>query len=1262
MDPPPPPSSRDEFGIAIVCALPLEYNAVVPLLDEVWDESEVHLGKADGDLNNTYLNGRIGQHNVVLVCLPERMGKASAAIVATDLRHSYRNLSLVLLVGICGGVPNPGNMEILLGDVIISSSVVQYDFGRQYPDGFRRKNGAKDNLNGPCKEIASTLVNLRLDHVREWLSEKTASFLRGLIQQKPKYAYPGAENDRVFQPDYRHKHQNSPTCECQFHVKESDPVCDAAIESSCEELGCDEAYLVQRKRIADRLAAGPEAGDNPPEPAIYIGSVATGDSVMKSGVTRDKIAARENIIAFEMEAAGMWEHLPSLVVKGVCDYSDSHKSKKWQDYAAAAAASTAKAIILRHIPTERPTPAPSEARSAVIPRPVKPQWVVPFAPDPEFVERPDVMGWLDNKFALHGARVALVGLGGMGKSQLAIQFADKVRDKSHVFWLNATSRRSLEQSYRDIAESLGLESPGDNTPLEVILKRVAGWLRREENGLWTVVVDNLDDGSIFDADDPYLARLLPQSRNGFTLITSRTFNMAQQLTGSARNIWSLPPLSEDCALELFRAKLVDECDEEEGRELVRLMDYMPLAISQAAAYINHRASRVSVAEYMEMFKSSEGREKLLSWDDYADLQRYQDASNSILQTWMLTFQQVQEERPSAIDLLSFMSLFSPQEIPEDVTKGYRGERAFPPPTVKEIMDWPNSSLQSLIPSKVRRRGGSVDYGLSCQIWHHYEHHGNASSGDDGVEGSENSEKPEKSRRHRFSSMAKRLFGGSKEETFEFDEWNDDEFSADLDILLGYSLVATTEKKGVLKMHQLVRTCTQDWLAKTGRLDRWRRRFLMIMAISYQPHYAERDLGVHLDDWLVDMDPQDPLTARLWAWLFVRVATRWMSHGQIAASTALFRRILSTADRFLGPEDELALFALDSIARRTVDGGPDYADEAERLARVLAERAAKLPESVAALRYQRCSAEILSRLGKHDEAERVIRAVVDRSLELFEPNSRRILDHRAAHSLVLAEMGRFEEATEIVVQCLEADWEDLPGWAVYLEPPCPSILAGGHRFRCLERVEPLLREIVETAERVMHRYPVFQEGLYATFHESLAGALAGQGKFEEAKEVLRRGMELRAQVFPDSAIPLPPMYASILERQGFYDEAVERQRQTLAFLESKEGRALFPEQERRYQAMMELGALLYVRGEVDEGSDLLWKAYQGRAKDLGETHHEVIKAKSVYENRDVLPRVYQDRLGKPLDDEAARNEKPAKSKVEVTLEVKEVTEVDLDGVE
>lgn len=123
-----PPTDRTGFRIAIVCALPREADAINLLFDRFWDEECDPYGRADGDTNN-YITGQIGQYYVVLVVLLN-MGTNSVVAVTTSLRSSYTGLKLAIIIGICGGVPRIANIDTFLGDVIVSKTIVQYDYGR----------------------------------------------------------------------------------------------------------------------------------------------------------------------------------------------------------------------------------------------------------------------------------------------------------------------------------------------------------------------------------------------------------------------------------------------------------------------------------------------------------------------------------------------------------------------------------------------------------------------------------------------------------------------------------------------------------------------------------------------------------------------------------------------------------------------------------------------------------------------------------------------------------------------------------------------------------------------------------------------------------------------------------------------------------------------------------------------------------------------------------------------------------------------------
>ncbi|KAF3190605.1 hypothetical protein TWF788_008125 [Orbilia oligospora] len=344
------PWSRSDFEIAIICALPLEYDAVSLLIDEYWDDDGDPYGRADGD-QNTYTTGRIGRHNVVLVLLPN-MGKSNAARAATSFRSSYDRIQLALLVGICGGMPadKDGN-EILLGDVVISTSIFEYDLGRRFPNEFSSKNTTEASDAKANPDIAGLIKTLKTISNSQRLHARTSEHLIALQMksQSSKYSYPGISEDRLYQSNYRHKHHARFNCPvCDRCIEKSDRVCQAALESWCSQIRCDESQLVVRERI--RVKGGICLGPNNEHqrPLIHFGLIASGDTVMKSGQDRDTIALERNIIAFEMEGAGILDNLSCIVVKGVCDYADSHKNKIWQDFAAATAASAMKSLLERY--------------------------------------------------------------------------------------------------------------------------------------------------------------------------------------------------------------------------------------------------------------------------------------------------------------------------------------------------------------------------------------------------------------------------------------------------------------------------------------------------------------------------------------------------------------------------------------------------------------------------------------------------------------------------------------------------------------------------------------------------------------------------------------------------------------------------------------------------------------------------------------------------------------------------------------------------
>ncbi|RWQ92444.1 hypothetical protein C8Q69DRAFT_479186 [Paecilomyces variotii] len=153
--------------------------------------------------------------------------------------------------------------------------------------------------------------------------------------------YPGASQDMLFQSDYIHKHRGH----CMGCSDTAGTVCKSALTASCSDTLCDERQLVTRYRLEEAANSGSKI----PDLSIHIGSIGTGNAVIKSARHRDQHAQSEGIIAFEMEGVGVWDKFNCLVIKGVCDYADSHKSKVWQDYAAASAAAVAKEVLKQYV-------------------------------------------------------------------------------------------------------------------------------------------------------------------------------------------------------------------------------------------------------------------------------------------------------------------------------------------------------------------------------------------------------------------------------------------------------------------------------------------------------------------------------------------------------------------------------------------------------------------------------------------------------------------------------------------------------------------------------------------------------------------------------------------------------------------------------------------------------------------------------------------------------------------------------------------------
>ncbi|KAL4940359.1 hypothetical protein BDV06DRAFT_22677 [Aspergillus oleicola] len=309
------------YRVGVVCALPLELLAVRALFDVTHADGK-GIATPPNDFNH-YALGEIGKHKVVAACLPDgEYGTNSAADVATNMRRTFTSVKVALLIGIGGGVPSPAN-DIRLGDVVVSKptstgpSVIQYDMGKVLDDGDFTQGGF---LQAPPRLIMTALSSLRSDpHLS---AAPLQDSLDEIAACRREYRYPGRHLDRFFHSDHLH---------------------DARQATSTTT--CDRCDLTQLQPRPPRLDTTSGSNNNVNHPRIHYGTIASGNRVVRDSKFRDHWGAQSNILCFEMEAAGIMNTIPSLVIRGICDYADSHKNKDFQHYAAAAAASYAKLLL-----------------------------------------------------------------------------------------------------------------------------------------------------------------------------------------------------------------------------------------------------------------------------------------------------------------------------------------------------------------------------------------------------------------------------------------------------------------------------------------------------------------------------------------------------------------------------------------------------------------------------------------------------------------------------------------------------------------------------------------------------------------------------------------------------------------------------------------------------------------------------------------------------------------------------------------------------
>ncbi|KAJ6039423.1 hypothetical protein N7499_004385 [Penicillium canescens] len=299
-----------------------------------------------------------------------------------------------------------------------------------------------------------------------------------------------------------------------------------------------------------------------------------------------------------------------------------------------------------------------------------PSWLVPFDRNLSYVDRDVMVKVKEVLFRDHCQHeMAIFGLGGVGKSQIAIELAYQTRDEypdCSVFWIPAMRFDSIRQAFTKVAESLRI------MPVECkendVFPLICDHLSQRTNGRWLLIFDNADDieewteKSTSSSVQISLRDFLPKSPLGSIFFTTRTVQAAQYF--ASQDVLHIPEMDEQEATCMLKKLLINQDLINDGKtmcQLLKRLTYLPLAIVQAAAFINQNST--DLVRYIALLDGQEQDVIDLFSEEFEDNGRYKSSRNPVAATWLTSFCQIENRNPLAARYLSFMACLDCRAIP-----------------------------------------------------------------------------------------------------------------------------------------------------------------------------------------------------------------------------------------------------------------------------------------------------------------------------------------------------------------------------------------------------------------------------------------------------------------------------------------------------------------------------------------------------------------------------------------------------------------------
>ncbi|KAK3348603.1 hypothetical protein B0T25DRAFT_623733 [Lasiosphaeria hispida] len=821
-------------------------------------------------------------------------------------------------------------------------------------------------------------------------------------------------------------------------------------------------------------------------------------------------------------------------------------------------------------------------------------FMVPFGRNMDFVGRKPILEQLLERIPPSAMkddcqRTAIEGLGGVGKTHIALEVAFRIGDAQpdcSVFWVPAVDATTFENAYRAIGQELKV--PGIDEEKADIKALVKAALSHESVGSWLLIIDNADDTNLLFGDTA-LANYLPFSRKGSILCTTRNHRVAVKLVSYKSNIIPVEDMSRGEALELLETNLEGEQihDTASNAALLDFLTNLPLAIRQASAFMAE--NRISTLRYLELYKSSdEDMAELLS-QDFDDRHRYESIQNPIATTWLISFQQISDYDPLAADYLKFMCFLAGKNIPQPLLPAAGRLEA-----VRAI-----GTLKAYAFISQRNEPDTYDIHRLVQIsmlrWL-------ARKGE---------------REEWTAKVLKRLadvFPSPKHENRE--EWMrylphthhvlqlreriyDKEATADLLSSVGEGFRNLGKYKEAKQMHRQALQLYEKVLGKEHP-DTLNSMNNLASGLQSQGKYEEAEQmhqqALELRKKVLGKEHPNTLSS------MNNLASVLRSQGKYEEAEQMHQQALELREKVLGKEHPNTLNSMSNLANVLHSQGK-Y-EEAEQMHRQEFQLCEKVlgKEHPDTLNSMNNLANMLDSQGKYEEAEQMHRQTLQLRKKVLGKEHPDTLSSMNNLANVLQSQGKYEEAEQMHQQALELREKVLGKEHPNTLNSMNNLANVLHSQGKYEEAEQMHRQEFQLCEKVLGKeHPDTLNSM-----NNLANMLDGQGKYEEAEQMHRQTLQLRKKVLgkehPDMLSSMNNL-ASVLRSQGKYEEAEQMHQQALELREKVLGK----EHPDTLNSMNNLANVLQSQGKYEEAEQMHQQALELRKKVLGKEHPNTLNS-------------------------------------------------------